>query len=109
VSDHDLSIGLEEQARLIFWYVGVWHDLGYETPPGPGDYHLIPPLGERPAKAIQGGHQAIEEIDKLTRHLYRLREQLVGELRRDEDIRAARVDKMLAERKAEREHPGGAR
>jgi hypothetical protein len=36
----------------------------------------------------------------LTGQLYALRSQLVGELRQDEDIRAARVDAMLAGRKA---------
>src|SRR5215469_16524168 len=87
----DLSYGLEEQAGLISWYVGVWHDLGYENPPTP-DCHTIPPLGQRPAKAIKGGHDAIEEIDRLTQQLYRLREQLCGELRQDEDIRMARLD-----------------
>jgi hypothetical protein len=29
----DLSHGIEEQASLIQWFVGVWHDLGYQDPP----------------------------------------------------------------------------
>jgi hypothetical protein len=92
----DISLGLAEQAQLIVWHVGVWHDLGYPEPlPSPG-CHPIPPLGERPASAIKGGHDAIRDIDELIRQLHALREQLVSELRQDEDIRAARVDAMLA-------------
>jgi hypothetical protein len=91
MSATDLSCGLVELAELTNWYVGVWHDLGYENPPTP-ECKTIPPLGERPAAAIKGGHDAVEAIDQLTRQLYRLREQLVGELRQDEDIRMARLD-----------------
>lgn len=108
----DFSHGIEELAGLINFQVGAWHDLGYETPPTP-ECKPIPPLGERSAEAIRSGHEAIESIDELTRQLYRLREQLVGELRQDSDIRAARVDAMLARRRQERERdalvaPGGA-
>jgi hypothetical protein len=95
----DLSVGLAEQAQLIQWHVGVWHDLGYPEPLPSPDCHPIPPLGERPAAAIKGGHDAIGDIDQMIRQLHALREQLVGELRQDEDIRAARVDAMLAERR----------
>ena len=91
MSGGDLSHGIEELAGLIYWHVGVWHDLGYETPPTP-DCKPIPPLGERSAEAIRGAHAAIEEIDQLTRRLHALRQQLAGELRQDEDARAARVD-----------------
>ena len=109
----DLSAGLAEQAQLIQWHVGVWHDLGYPEPlPSPDcrpvpplpspDCRPVPPLGQRPAAAIKGGHEAIEAIDELSRQLYALRNQLVGELRQDEDIRAVRVDAMLAEYKAAR-------
>ena len=102
MSGGDLSHGIEELAGLIYWHVGVWHDLGYETPPTP-DCKPIPPLGERSAEAIRGAHAAIEEIDQLTRRLHALRQQLAGELRQDEDARAARVDAMLAEARARRE------
>jgi hypothetical protein len=94
VSASDLSRGLEEQAGLITFRVGVWHDLGYESPPTP-EHKAIPPLGERSAEAIKGGHEAIDAIDELTRQLYALRSQLAGELRQDEDLRAARVDELL--------------
>jgi hypothetical protein len=87
----DLSHGLEEMASLISWYVGVWHDLGYENPPAP-DCKPIPPLGERSAEAIKGAHDAVKEIDKLTRQLYRLRIQLQNELRQNEDALMARLD-----------------
>ena len=86
----DLSDGIEELAGLIYWHVGVWHDLGYETPPMP-ECKPIPPLGERSADAIRGAHAAIEEIDQLTMQLHSLRAQLAGELRQDEDTRMARV------------------
>lgn len=98
----DLSHGIEEEAGYVNWLVGSWHDLGYENPPTP-DCKPIPPLGERSANAIRDAHKAVKEIDKLTRQLHALRDQLVGELRQDEDIRAVRVDAMLAEAKAERE------
>lgn len=93
----DLSYGLEELAGLITFRVGAWHDFGYEVPPAP-ECKAIPPLGERSAEAIKAGHEAIESIDELTRQLYLLRDQLITELRQDEDLRAARVDAMLAER-----------
>ena len=92
----NLSTGLAEQAQLIQWHVGVWHDLGYPEPLPSPDCHPVPPLGERPAGAIKGGHDAIRDIDELTRQLHELRRQLVSELRQDEDIRAVRVDTMLA-------------
>ena len=82
----DLSYGLEEEAALIGWYVGVWHDLGYENPPAPG-CKAIPPLGERSPAAIEGAHAAIREIGILCGRLGRLREQLEGELLADEAAR----------------------
>jgi hypothetical protein len=102
MSATDFSHGIEELAGLINFRVGAWHDLGYETPPTP-DCKPIPPLGERSAEAIQAGHAAIETIDELTRQLYALRSQLVDELRQDEDIRAGRVDAMLARLRRERQ------
>lgn len=98
----DYSHGLEELAGLINFRVGAWHDFGYDQPPSP-DSAPIPPLGERSAAAIKAGHEAIEAIDELTRQLHALRAQLVGELREDSDIRAARVDAMLARRRQERQ------
>ncbi|MGD0373632.1 MAG: hypothetical protein ABSB01_03460 [Streptosporangiaceae bacterium] len=55
----------------------------------------IPPLGERDADAITAGHGAIEVIDEILAELTSLRQQLITELRADEDARAARVDAML--------------
>jgi hypothetical protein len=98
----DLAGSLEELAGLINFEIAVWHDLGYENPPTP-DSATIPPLGERSAEAIKGGHAAIEAIDEMCRQLYALRSQLVGELRQDEDVRAARVDAMLARSRQERQ------
>ena len=100
MSGPDFSRGIEEQAALINVLVGAWHDFGYAAPPTP-DCKPIPPLGERSAEAIKAGHEAIESIDELTRQLHALREQLVGELRQDSDIRAVRVDAMLAQRRQE--------
>ncbi|HUY46095.1 MAG TPA: hypothetical protein VMV92_10275, partial [Streptosporangiaceae bacterium] len=78
--------GIEEQAGLIYWHVGVWHDLGYADPPTPS-CKPVPPLGERSPAAIEGAHKAIEEIGQLTRRLRGLREQLEGELRQDGEAR----------------------
>jgi hypothetical protein len=91
VSADDLSLGLEELARLINWHVGVWHDLGYENPPTP-ECKPIPPLGERSAEAIKGAHAAIDDIDTLTLQLSALRQHLVSELRQNEDLLMSRLD-----------------
>ena len=69
-------------------------------------YATIPPLGERSAKAIEAGHEAIKDIDRLIAQLFQVRAQLVSELRQDEDIRAVRVDAWLAERQAATEIEG---
>lgn len=87
----DLSYGIEELAGLINFRVGAWHDFGYEMPPTP-ECKPIPPLGERSAEAIKAGHAAVEAIDELTKHLYTLRAQLVGELRQNSDALMARLD-----------------
>ena len=86
---------LEELAGLIHFRVGAWQDFGYEKPPAP-DSATIPPLGKRSASAIKAGHEAVKDIDRLIARLHQVRSQLVSELRQDEDIRAARVDAMLA-------------
>jgi hypothetical protein len=92
----DASTGLADMAETIQWHVGVWHDLGYASPPTP-ECKPVPPLGERSAEAITGGHQAIKDIDTMLAQLHKLRSQLVGELRQNEDIEIARVNEMLAE------------
>ena len=89
--------GLLERVEMINFLVGGWQAYGYENPPT-SDCKAIPPIGERYADEVRAGHQAVDEIDQLTRDLYRLRDQLVTELRQNEDIAAARVDAMLAER-----------
>ena len=86
---------LEELAGLIYWHIGAWRDLGYENPPTP-ECKAIPPLGQRSASAIKAGHDAVGDIDRLTARLRQVLARLVSELRQDEDIRAARVDAMLA-------------
>ena len=91
------AAGLEELAGLINFRVGAWQDFGYAEPPTP-DCATIPPLGERSARAIEAGHEAVKDIDQLIARLHQVRAQLVSELRQDGDIRAARVDAMLAER-----------
>lgn len=95
-------LGIEDAAGLLNFRIGSWHDFGYANPPAPS-CKTIPPLGERSAETIKAGHGAIEVIDEIVRDLHGLREQLVGELRSDEDIRAVRVDAMLAEARAKRE------
>lgn len=93
---------LTEMVDLIHFKVGEWQDFGYANPPTP-ECKTIPALGDRSAGAIKAGHAAIEEIDKLTRKLYEVREALVGEFRWDSDIRGARVDAMLARLRQERQ------
>jgi hypothetical protein len=87
----DLAEDVCGRAEIICGLVGAWHDC-----------QPIPPLGERSTRAIRAGHDAVEEIDKLTRQLCQLREQLCSEMRQDEDIRNVRVDAMLAEARARR-------
>ena len=84
--------------------IGAWTHFGYAAPES--GQAAIPPLGERSAEAIKAGHGAVEVIDEIVRELHRLRARLVAELRTDEDVRARRVDAMLAEARARR---GGAR
>ncbi len=98
----DLSSGIEEMAGYINWLVGAWHDLGYENPPTP-ECKSIPQLGERSANAIKAGHDAIEEIDKLTRQLYALRAQLVSELHQNETALMARLDAKYGPLRQEQE------
>jgi hypothetical protein len=92
---------LEDQAGLLAVRIGAWNHFGYAVPES--GQAAIPPLGERSADAIKAGHGAIEVIDGITRDLYRLRDQLIVELRTDEDVRGRRVDAMLAEARARRE------
>jgi len=81
---------LLELIDLVNFRIGAWQDFGYENPPAP-DCQPIPPLGERSAEAIEGGHEAVKDIDRLITRLHQVREQLVGELRQDEDIRMGRT------------------
>jgi hypothetical protein len=92
MTERDLSHGIEEMAGMIHWWVDAWHDFGYEKPPAP-NCKPIPPLGGRSADAIKAAHKAITEIGELTRQPYRLREQLVGELRQDSE--SAPCESML--------------
>jgi hypothetical protein len=52
---------------------------------------------------VADGHNAIGSIDHLLRELHRVRAELVAEIRVDEDERAIRVDRLLAQCRAERE------
>ena len=90
----DAAAGLQELAVLINFRVGAWQDFGYAEPPTP-ECATIPPLGQRSAKAIKAGHEAIKDIDRLIARLHQVRALLVSELRQDEDVRTARIDKML--------------
>ena len=86
----DAAAGLEELAGLINFRVGQWQDLGYAEPPTP-ECLPIPPLGQRSAKAIEAGHEAVKDIDRLIARLHQVRALLVSELRQDEDIRMSRA------------------
>jgi hypothetical protein len=88
--------GIEKTAGLLNLRIAEWHDFGYATPPAP-TCKTIPPLGERSAEAIKAGHSAIEVIDEIVRDLHRLREQLAGELRADQDARTGAVTRQEAE------------
>ena len=89
----DAAAGLEELAGLINFRVGAWQDFGYAEPPAP-ECAPIPPLGQRSAKAIEAGHEAVKDIDQLIARLHQVRAQLVSELRQDEDVRTARIDEF---------------
>lgn len=84
--------GTEDQAGLIAVRVAIWNDNGYPEPLPFESAHPIPPLGQRSADNIKAGHGAIQAIDDLVRDLYRLRDQLITELRTDENVRNARVE-----------------
>jgi hypothetical protein len=98
--------GIEETAGLLNFRIAEWHDFGYATPPAPV-CKMIPPLGERSAEAIKAGHGAIKVIDEIVRGLYRLREQLAGELRADQDARNVRVDRLVGEARTRQEADAG--
>ena len=87
--NRDLAAATTESAELLALQIAQWEHLEYPE--------NVPPLGQRNPHAITAGHAAIRTIDKMTRGLHELRGQLIGELRKDEDIRAERVDQMLAE------------
>lgn len=91
-----LEARITELAAVINFYVGAWHEFGYENPPSP-ECKAIPPLGQRSADAAQAGHQAVKEIDALIATVHRLRTQLVSELRKDEDLHNKHIDKMLVQ------------
>jgi hypothetical protein len=93
--------GIEDAAGLLAVRIGAWNHFGYAAPES--GQAAIRPLGERSAEAIKAGHGAIEVIDEIVRDLYRLRDQLIIELRTDEDVRGRRVDAMLAEARARRD------
>jgi hypothetical protein len=54
---------------------------------------------------VRDGHEVVRLIDAATRQLYHVRAVLGGEIRADEDERAVRVDRLLADRRAERADP----
>jgi hypothetical protein len=83
-----------DKVDLLGVRVGAWNHFEYAP--------SVPPLGERNADAIKAGHGAIKVIDEIIRDLHALRNQLIIELRTDEDVRGRRVDAMLAEARAER-------
>jgi hypothetical protein len=87
--NHDLAAGTAESAELLALQIGQWERLEYPE--------NVPPLGRRNADAIVAGHAAIRTIDKMIRSLHELHGQLISELRQDEDIRAERVDRLIAE------------
>jgi hypothetical protein len=86
--------GIEDAAGLLAVRIGAWNHFGYVAPER--GQAAIPPLGERSAEAIKAGHGAVEVIDEIVRDLYRLREQLVGELRADSDAKAARMTHVMS-------------
>jgi hypothetical protein len=49
------------------------------------------------ASQIRAGHIGVAAIDDMTAVLHKVRQQLVTELRADEDERARRVDQMISE------------
>lgn len=92
----DWSVGeLEELTGLIGVEVAAWNHMEYPE--------NVPAAGEHNAEAIKAGHGAVEAIDELLRGLHVLRSQLIDELRADADVRAVKVDAMLAEARARRE------
>ena len=52
---------------------------------------------------VGAGHEVIRLIDTATRELYRVRAALVREICADDEERAVRVDRMIAEFKARRQ------
>ncbi len=89
---NDAAAGLEELAGLINFRVGAWQESGSGAAGLP-----IPPLGQRSAKAIKAGYEAVKDIDQLIAQLHQVRALLVSELRQDEDGHNARIAELLGE------------
>jgi len=76
---------LIDAVGMIQFRIGAWEDFGYEKPPTP-ECKSIPPLGERSAEAINSGHEAIREINRLLKRLHEIRGELIGQLCKNDDI-----------------------
>jgi hypothetical protein len=57
---------------------------------------------------VADGHVVITSIDHILLELHRVRAALIDEIRTDEDERAVRVDRILAESRARRAAQGSA-
>jgi hypothetical protein len=82
--------GIEDVAGLLAVRIAIWNDTGYPEPLPFEGAHPIPPLGQRSADNIKAGHGAVEVIDEIVRDLYRLRDQVITELRTDEEAHTRR-------------------
>jgi hypothetical protein len=74
---------LQAQMSALSQALGTWTQQG--TTEGPS------------ASQIRAGHQGVAAIDDMIAVLHDVRQQLVTELRADEDERARRVDQMISE------------
>ena len=88
----DLATPLDDELGLMNVHLAVW---------------MARDDSKADVSVVRAGNQVLDSIDVMLRQLHELRARMVAERREDEDIRAARVDAMLATWQAERIAEGG--
>ena len=89
---YDVHARLEDPMGVLAIALGQWEDRD-ETGPQP--------------EVRRAANTAMDAIDGMLRDLHAMRARLVGEIRASDDAAAARVDAMLAARRAAADIAGG--
>ena len=82
----DLATPLDEELGVLNVNLAVW---------------MARDDSKADASVVRAGNQVLDSIDAMLRQLHQLRIRMVDEYREDQDLAAARVDALLAARRAE--------